>query len=151
MLIVYYVTCLLHSQLPPSGSQPAARRQRPLSQPVQFGINPSVFSSGEGQPRRIPMPEISEFSPQGTQYASSSSKFRFSMWSLKSFNFAIVLDEVGSKEDAPAGESTLKTRSLPAWVRSKPRPLSTEDDLNDLYAKVSNCGGCILCYMVLIF
>jgi len=34
-------------------------------------------------------------------------------------------------------EPTLKTRSLPAWVRSKPRPLSTEDDLNDLYAKVS--------------
>lgn len=49
-----------------------------------------------------------------------------------------VLDEVGSKEEAtPSGESTLKTRSLPAWVRSKPRPLSTEDDLNDLYAKVN--------------
>lgn len=49
-----------------------------------------------------------------------------------------VLDEFGSKEEAPSGESTLKTRSLPAWVRSKPRPLSTEDDLNDLYAKVSD-------------
>ncbi|XP_035213074.1 uncharacterized protein LOC118187004 isoform X2 [Stegodyphus dumicola] len=33
--------------------------------------------------------------------------------------------------------STMKTRSLPLWGRSRPRPLSTEDDLNELYAKVS--------------
>lgn len=33
--------------------------------------------------------------------------------------------------------TTLKTRSLPTWVRSRPRPLSTEDDLNELYAKVN--------------
>lgn len=72
----------------------------------------------------------------------------FTMWFSQLFNFATVLDEVGSKEEAPAGESTLKTRSLPAWVRSKPRPLSTEDDLNDLYAKVSDCGGFNLRYMV---
>lgn len=50
--------------------------------------------------------------------------------------FATVLDEVGYKEDQSTRDPTLKTRSLPAWVRSKPRPLSTEDDLNDLYAKV---------------
>lgn len=62
-------------QLPPSGSQNTARRQRPLSQPVQFGVTPSFFGGGgESQQKRIPMPEISEFSPQGTQYASSSSK-----------------------------------------------------------------------------
>lgn len=47
-----------------------------------------------------------------------------------------MLDEAGSKEDG-TNEPSLKTRSLPAWVRSKPRPLSTEDDLNDLYAKVT--------------
>lgn len=47
------------------------------------------------------------------------------------------MDEFGSKDESTTGESALKTRSLPAWVRSKPRPLSTEDDLNDLYAKVS--------------
>lgn len=51
--------------------------------------------------------------------------------------FITVLDEVGYKEDQNTGEPSLKTRSLPAWVRSKPRPLSTEDDLNDLYAKVN--------------
>lgn len=33
--------------------------------------------------------------------------------------------------------ATLKTRSLPAWVRSRSRPLSTEDDLAELYAKVN--------------
>jgi hypothetical protein len=49
---------------------------------------------------------------------------------------SLVLDEVGTKEEQNSNEPTLKTRSLPAWVRSKPRPLSTEDDLNDLYAKV---------------
>lgn len=59
-------------QLPPSGSHSTARRQRPLSQPVQFGVTPNFFAGGE--PKRIPMPEISEFSPQSTQYASSSSK-----------------------------------------------------------------------------
>jgi hypothetical protein len=32
---------------------------------------------------------------------------------------------------------SLKTRSLPAFLRSKQRPLSTEDDLHQLYAKVN--------------
>ncbi|XP_013790599.2 uncharacterized protein LOC106474451 [Limulus polyphemus] len=31
----------------------------------------------------------------------------------------------------------VKTRSLPAWGHSRLRPLSTEDDLNELYAKVN--------------
>lgn len=48
-----------------------------------------------------------------------------------------VLDEVSTKDEEISSVPTLKTRSLPAWVRSKPRPLSTEDDLNDLYAKVN--------------
>lgn len=52
-------------------------------------------------------------------------------------NSIAVLDDVGAIGTETPGEPTLKTRSLPAWVRSKPRPLSTEDDLNDLYAKVN--------------
>lgn len=49
-----------------------------------------------------------------------------------------VLDEVGSQGgEAPPGPAVMKTRSLPAWVRSKSRPLSTEDDLAELYAKVT--------------
>ncbi|KAF5275695.1 hypothetical protein FQA39_LY06807 [Lamprigera yunnana] len=94
-----------------------SRKQRPLSQPIRFGPC-DITSNGElAHSKHVPMPEISEFSPQTAQYASSS-----------------ILDDVSSKED---GASALKTRSLPAWVRSKPRPLSTEDDLNDLYAKVN--------------
>lgn len=96
-----------------NGSGYGTRKQRPLSQPIAY-----VVTNGINHSRQVPMPEISEFSPQG-QYASSS-----------------ILDEVGGKDDE-SSSNALKTRSLPAWVRSKPRPLSTEDDLNDLYAKVN--------------
>lgn len=105
----------------PGGSTPSqsSRKPRPMSQPVQLGAS-SLISDGEIVPKHLPMPEICEFSPQGVQYASSS-----------------ILDEVSTKDDGISSGPTLKTRSLPAWVRSKPRPLSTEDDLNDLYAKVN--------------
>ncbi|KAK5647122.1 hypothetical protein RI129_005586 [Pyrocoelia pectoralis] len=93
------------------------RKQRPVSQPIRFGPC-DITGNGElAHSKHVPMPEISEFSPQAAQYASSS-----------------ILDDVNAKEE---GASALKTRSLPAWVRSKPRPLSTEDDINDLYAKVN--------------
>ncbi|XP_053606535.1 uncharacterized protein LOC128672990 isoform X2 [Plodia interpunctella] len=39
--------------------------------------------------------------------------------------------------DEAASMDALKTRSLPAFLRPKPRPLSTEDDLQQLYAKVN--------------
>lgn len=45
-----------------------------------------------------------------------------------------VLDEL----DGETAMDALKTRSLPAFLRPKPRPLSTEDDLQQLYAKVTN-------------
>ncbi|RVE46727.1 hypothetical protein evm_008647, partial [Chilo suppressalis] len=44
-----------------------------------------------------------------------------------------MLDEI----DNAANIDALKTRSLPAFLRPKPRPLSTEDDLQQLYAKVN--------------
>ncbi|XP_063529579.1 uncharacterized protein LOC134740856 [Cydia strobilella] len=53
---------------------------------------------------------------QAAQYASSG-----------------MLDELSTSTSIDA----LKTRSLPAFLRPKPRPLSTEDDLQQLYAKVS--------------
>lgn len=43
-----------------------------------------------------------------------------------------MLDEIDNAVNIDA----LKTRSLPAFLRPKPRPLSTEDDLQQLYAKV---------------
>ncbi|KAG6441144.1 hypothetical protein O3G_MSEX001673 [Manduca sexta] len=43
------------------------------------------------------------------------------------------VDEIETASNIDA----LKTRSLPAFLRPKPRPLSTEDDLQQLYAKVN--------------
>ncbi|XP_060800624.1 uncharacterized protein LOC106132193 isoform X2 [Amyelois transitella] len=57
-----------------------------------------------------------EARPAPAQYASSS-----------------MLDDL----DGAASMDALKTRSLPAFLRPKPRPLSTEDDLQQLYAKVN--------------
>lgn len=39
--------------------------------------------------------------------------------------------------DASAMDEAFRTRSLPAWVRNKTRPLTTLDDLNTIYEKVS--------------
>ncbi|XP_021928158.1 uncharacterized protein LOC110833899 isoform X2 [Zootermopsis nevadensis] len=101
------------------------KRRRPVSQPIRFGpYDLAVNAEGRQQNH---LPEISEFTAQSTQYASSSISYLFT-----------VLDEVGSRGgEAPSGPAVLKTRSLPAWVRSKSRPLSTEDDLAELYAKVN--------------
>ncbi|XP_066246775.1 uncharacterized protein [Euwallacea similis] len=106
-----------HTHRHGSTTTSSTRRQRPVSQPIPS----SVHINGDIVPNE-PLPEISEFSPNSPQYASSS-----------------ILDEVCGKDEGSqtSDEPALKTRSLPAWVRSKPRPLSTEDDLNDLYAKVN--------------
>lgn len=48
--------------------------------------------------------------------------------------WALVLDEMVNK----GSMDSLKTRSLPAFLRNKQRPLSTEDDLHQLYAKVDD-------------
>lgn len=60
--------------------------------------------------------KVPEQRDSSVQYASSS-----------------MLDEI----DNAANIDALKTRSLPAFLRPKPRPLSTEDDLQQLYAKVN--------------
>ncbi|XP_061707792.1 uncharacterized protein LOC133518178 [Cydia pomonella] len=66
--------------------------------------------------RAPPPPEPPASRDQAAQYASSG-----------------MLDELSTSTSIDA----LKTRSLPAFLRPKPRPLSTEDDLQQLYAKVS--------------
>lgn len=60
---------LLFCQVQPNNS--TMRRQRPVSQPI-----PSNVVNGEIVPKS-PLPEISEFSPNSPQYASSSSEFIF--------------------------------------------------------------------------
>ncbi|OWR42724.1 hypothetical protein KGM_210933 [Danaus plexippus plexippus] len=48
-----------------------------------------------------------------------------------------MLDEMDCVSTGGASADALKTRSLPAFLRPKPRPLSTEDDLHQLYDKVN--------------
>nr|CAD7402549.1 unnamed protein product [Timema cristinae] len=111
------VSTQLHNEALPVAVKVCDKR-RPMSQPIRFG--PCDLAPKQ-EARHPPLPEISEFTAPNTQYASSS-----------------ILDEVGARGgEAPAGNMVLKTRSLPAWVRSKSRPLSTEDDLAELYAKVN--------------
>lgn len=47
------------------------------------------------------------------------------------------------------GGTMLKTQSLPACVRSKPRPLSNADDPAELYAKVIKPSKCILKHLIM--
>lgn len=48
-----------------------------------------------------------------------------------------VLDELEEGGDSSSAAEALKTRSLPAFLRPRPRPLSTDADLHQLYAKVA--------------
>lgn len=60
------------------------------------------------------------------------------------FAFVLVLDECGPRDFYPSiGGVMLKTQSLPACVRSRPRPVSTSDDPSELYAKVSGADNFI--------
>jgi len=97
----------------PTPVHPPARRR---SSPARVVCPPHDTAAA------LPLPHISEFSPGAhTQYASSS-----------------MLDECGSRDLYPSvGGVMLKTQSLPACVRSRPRPVSTADDLSELYAKVN--------------
>ncbi|XP_030024896.1 uncharacterized protein LOC115443579 [Manduca sexta] len=79
-----------------------------------------VSYAGDAECRRAPahcyVNRVPDTREQCVQYASSS-----------------MLDEIETASNIDA----LKTRSLPAFLRPKPRPLSTEDDLQQLYAKVN--------------
>lgn len=65
--------------------------------------------------------------------------------------YCVALDTVfpagrGGELEASAVDEAFRTRSLPAWVRNKSRPLATLDDLNTIYEKVRwpkiSLGGC---------
>ncbi|KAG8189468.1 hypothetical protein JTE90_018121 [Oedothorax gibbosus] len=112
-------------------------KRRPISQPVGFQTGPSHHSPKRGavhphnslnyRPLEEGLPSIPEgvFKEGVNLYASCN-----------------ALDGGGacaysSLYSAVPPQTTMKTRSLPLWGRSKPRPLSTEDDINELYAKVN--------------
>jgi len=93
------------------------RPPRPHSQPASLS---PVAKKVDGP---CSLPHISEFDPHITLCASSS-----------------ILDECGGSREmylSPFGGTMMKTQSLPACVRNKPRPLSTADDISELYAKVN--------------
>ncbi|XP_063358994.1 uncharacterized protein LOC134648403 [Cydia amplana] len=85
---------------------------------VQVGrhARPASYAGARGVRPPPPAPPPPPPRDQAAQYASSG-----------------MLDELSTGTSVDA----LKTRSLPAFLRPKPRPLSTEDDLQQLYAKVS--------------
>ncbi|XP_045512860.1 uncharacterized protein LOC123707107 [Pieris brassicae] len=84
------------------------------TRPASYAGDPECRAS-RAQPHcyvnRVPEPQRDQ-----QQYASSG-----------------MLDEI----EGAASTDALKTRSLPAFLRPKQRPLSTEDDLHQLYAKVN--------------
>ncbi|KAJ2953971.1 hypothetical protein O0L34_g1613 [Tuta absoluta] len=79
-------------------------------------VRPASYA-GDRQPSRAP--PSSSHASTAAQYASSG-----------------VLDELDAEEGADGCEA-LKTRSLPSFLRPRPRPLSSEADLYQLYAKVN--------------
>lgn len=48
-----------------------------------------------------------------------------------------VLDDASSEDDPDSLPEALRTRSLPSSVKNKQRPLASEEDLDQLYAKVN--------------
>ncbi|XP_059058176.1 uncharacterized protein LOC131851672 [Achroia grisella] len=96
----------------------SARGVRPASYAGGAGGAGGASAAGGGGDRRghCYVNRVPEPRPQPAQYSSST-----------------VLDEI----EGAANMDALKTRSLPAFLRPKPRPLSTEDDLHQLYAKVN--------------
>lgn len=105
------------------------RPPRPQSQPSSFspdlGVN-RVISRSPAVDEPCSLPQISEFSPPHFSITASTTILEESSCSSKEaylspFNGGLIL----------------KTQSLPACVRNKSRPLSTADDLSELYAKVN--------------
>ncbi|XP_071452362.1 uncharacterized protein [Hetaerina americana] len=97
--------------------------------------NHSSQQPQQNHQHQVHLPEIPEFCHSGSQYASSGVLDEVS----GARQYDVVGGEgLGGAEGANGAETAaLKTRSLPAWVRSRSRPLSTEDDLAELYAKVN--------------
>ncbi|GBP70032.1 hypothetical protein EVAR_46274_1 [Eumeta japonica] len=89
------------------------RHARPVSYAGTCGRPPQPERARD-RPAHCYVNQVPDTREQAAQYASSS-----------------MLDEL----DTSANIDALKTRSLPAFLRPKPRPLSTEDDLQQLYAK----------------
>ncbi|XP_026328119.1 uncharacterized protein LOC113236311 isoform X2 [Hyposmocoma kahamanoa] len=89
------------------------------ARPVSFAGDHHAHTHSPPHWHRAPPAQPAPVPAAAQQYASSS-----------------MLDEL-EEGDSTSGAEALKTRSLPAFLRPRPRPLSTDADLHQLYAKVN--------------
>lgn len=114
-------------------------KRRPHSQPLRYSSTDITFAPHlhHAQQHTYPqrhtldgqLPGIPEIRLLSTETLDSESQSS----SYSAYDFPFPQHHL----QIDPNSATLKTRSLPTWVRSRPRPLSTEDDLNELYAKVN--------------
>lgn len=106
--------------------------------PISMGIVPPQYSAPPPPQLAHPVHQHSLEYPSSPACAGSispgDSKFNIpethkSMWAI---NPLYASNTVLSENDA-----AYKSRSLPSWGKSKQRPISTADDLEELYAKVN--------------
>ncbi|GAB6024397.1 hypothetical protein CHUAL_009563 [Chamberlinius hualienensis] len=115
-------------------------KKRPLSQPLRTSPVDINFKSQlitEHQPHHLgntgsKLPDIPEIRLCSTESLDSQSQA--SIYSTYDYPYC---QSHSHHHQCDPMSATMKTRSLPTWVRSRPRPLSTEDDISELYAKVN--------------
>ncbi|XP_067124609.1 uncharacterized protein [Centruroides vittatus] len=150
---VVYQGTLTRSQSVPLKEQTvpetkSAIKKRPVSQPVQFPLA-SLIHCTSTKAQTLPsaytrhMPEKIYYATLGLpsipEVALRSCEYLQDIAVYNQFASCNALDESCHYTCLyPVNpDLTMKSRSLPTWGRCRPRPLSTEDDLNELYAKVS--------------
>ncbi|GFQ83628.1 retrovirus-related Pol polyprotein from transposon 17.6 [Trichonephila clavata] len=119
-------------------------KKRPVSQPVHLPIafQPASYSPKRVHPQNyrhledasLGLPSIPEMAFRSSEILQDAPPQNLYA-SCNALDGPCVYSSLYTTVNA---NTTMKTRSLPLWGRSKPRPLSTEDDLNELYAKVNN-------------
>lgn len=105
-------------------------RSRPASQPVHF---PIVEKSTGCQIRGLENAAM----PSITEGAIRSQTCMQDVPALSQCASYTTLEEPFNYSSIHTMDFLMKTRSLPTWSQGKLRPMSTEDDLNELYAKVN--------------
>ncbi|XP_013792723.1 uncharacterized protein LOC106476625 [Limulus polyphemus] len=144
---------VLHSQMVPVEEDKGVKqthnnpsmKPRPLSQPVHLSHDALLDSQVRGcDPSEPALPDVGvdisqvilSSIPENTVRSYYCLKDMPPLSECSSYD---GLDELNglTHQFIMTPDTIMKTRSLPAWGHSRLRPLSTEDDLNELYAKVN--------------
>ncbi|XP_076316142.1 uncharacterized protein LOC143228734 [Tachypleus tridentatus] len=123
----------------------ASMKPRPLSQPVRLSHDALLDSQVRGcDPSESALPDVGVDISQVILSSIPENTVRNyyclkDMPPLSECSSYDGLDELNglTHQFIMTPDTIMKTRSLPAWGHSRLRPLSTEDDLNELYAKVN--------------